>query len=79
MAGTRFSVVLLLTPHSADAAQHTGLFAEPNILAGAASVARHCMTARGAKRAFAKTAKSVRLPEGGRAELLALLTEKLHQ
>jgi hypothetical protein len=32
-----FSVVLLLTPHSADAAQHTGLFVEPNILVGAAS------------------------------------------
>jgi hypothetical protein len=30
------SVVLLLTPHSADAAQHTGSFVEPNILLGAA-------------------------------------------
>jgi hypothetical protein len=37
MAGTLFSVVLLLTPHSADAAQHAGLFVEPNMLAGAAS------------------------------------------
>src|SRR5258708_2568573 len=37
MAGTLFSVVLLLTPHSPDAAQHTGSFVEPNILLGAAS------------------------------------------
>src|SRR5260370_6751878 len=42
MAGTLFSVVLLLMPHSADAAQHTGSFVEPNIfepniLVGAAS------------------------------------------
>jgi hypothetical protein len=37
MAGTLFSVVLLLTPHSADAAQHIGSFVEPNILVGAAS------------------------------------------
>jgi len=37
MAGTLFSVVLLLTPHSGDAAQHTGSFVEPNILVGAAS------------------------------------------
>jgi hypothetical protein len=37
VVGTLFSVVLLLTPHSADAAQHTGSFVEPNILVGAAS------------------------------------------
>src|ERR1700730_18993916 len=37
MAGTRFSVVLLLTPHSPDAAQHAGSFVESNILLGAAS------------------------------------------
>ena len=39
-----FSVVLLLTPHSPDAAQHTGSFVEPNILLGAALA---CMTACG--------------------------------
>jgi hypothetical protein len=37
MARTLFSVVLLLTPHSANAALQTGSFVEPNILLGAAS------------------------------------------
>ena len=37
MTGTLFSVVLLLTQHSPEAAQHAGSFVESNILLGAVS------------------------------------------
>src|ERR1700730_6971297 len=54
-----FSVVLLLTPHSPDAAQHAGSFVEPNILLGAAS-ARQTLYDRSRRKADVRRKIDVR-------------------